>query len=154
MSARQTFSQTIPNDLAAAERIQERIIGLLESFHYPPRDVFGVRLALEEAIVNAIKHGNGMDPDKSLQIEVDVDEQRALVHVQDEGRGFDPDDVPDPTAEENLERPGGRGIMLMRAFMTSVEYNRRGNRVSLVKQRGDDAETDEVSSSDAGAPSA
>jgi serine/threonine-protein kinase RsbW len=63
-----------------------------------------------------------------------------VVIIEDEGPGFAPTDVPDPTAEENLEKPGGRGIMLMKAFMTRVEYNQKGNRVRLEKVRDGSAE--------------
>ena len=141
MSTTHQYSETIPSDLGEAERIQDRIIGMLEALEFPPRDVFGVRLALEEAIVNAIKHGNGMDPEKTIRVSVEVDTSGVVVEVEDEGPGFDPADVPDPTCEENLERPGGRGIMLMRAFMTSVEYNDSGNLVRLEKLRGGDEES-------------
>lgn len=129
------FDETIPSELDAAERIQDRIIALVEQHGFTARDVFGMRLALEEAIVNAIKHGNRMDPDKSVQIHCEVDDARAFVRVEDEGPGFNPTDIPDPTAEENLEKPGGRGIMLMRAFMTRVEYVGDGNIVELEKRR-------------------
>ncbi|MEW4526195.1 MAG: ATP-binding protein [Maioricimonas sp. JB045] len=143
MSEPERFDVTIPSETAAGQAIQERIIGLLESRSYPDRDVFGVRLALEEAIVNAIKHGNGFDPDKSVQISCEVDDERVLVIIEDQGEGFDPEDVPDPTAEENLERPSGRGIMLMRAFMTSVEYSPGGNRVRLMKVRGNGSDDED-----------
>jgi serine/threonine-protein kinase RsbW len=129
------FDETIPSELDAAERIQDRIIALLEQEGFPARDVFGMRLALEEAIVNAIKHGNRMDPEKSVRIRCEVDPARIYVEVEDQGPGFDPSDIPDPTAVENLEKPGGRGIMLMRAFMTRVEYVGKGNQVVLEKHR-------------------
>ena len=135
MSTTQQYNETIPSDLSEAERIQETIVGMLEALEFPARDVFGMRLALEEAIVNAIKHGNGMDPDKSIRVSVAVDDEKVLVEIEDEGTGFDPTDVPDPTCEENLEQPGGRGIMLMKAFMSSVEYNDAGNLVRLEKLR-------------------
>ena len=135
MSTTHRFSETIPSELQAAERIQERIISVLEGLEYPMRDVFGMRLALEEAIVNAIKHGNKMDPKKTVSIRCEIDSNRICVQVEDQGPGFSPTDVPDPTCEENLEKPGGRGIMLMKAFMTKVEYNDRGNRVTLEKAR-------------------
>ena len=134
------FDETIPSELDAAERIQDRIIALVEEHGFSARDVFGMRLALEEAIVNAIKHGNRMDPDKTVRIRCEVDDTRVRVEVEDEGPGFNPTDIPDPTSEENLEKPGGRGIMLMRAFMTSVEYVGRGNQVVLEKDR-DSAES-------------
>jgi serine/threonine-protein kinase RsbW len=140
MSTSQRINETIPSDLEAAEKIQSRIIGMLEGLAFPPRDVFGMRLALEEAIVNAIKHGNGMDPAKYVKVCCEIDAGRAVVVIEDEGTGFSPTDVPDPTTEENLEKPGGRGIMLMKAFMTNVEYNKKGNRVRLEKVRDLSAE--------------
>lgn len=125
----------IPSDTARGQEIQEQIVGRLEELNFPPRDVFGVRLALEEALVNAIKHGNGMDPEKQVHISWHIDDDSVRVEIEDEGPGFRPEDVPDPTAEENLERPCGRGLMLMRSFMTHVSYNDRGNRVILEKRR-------------------
>jgi serine/threonine-protein kinase RsbW len=129
------FEVTIPSDTAEGQAVQERIVTLLEDLGYPDRDVFGVRLALEEALVNAIKHGNGMDPLKSVRISCRVAPDLVRIEIEDEGEGFQPDEVPDPTALENLEKPCGRGIMLMRAFMTRVEYNASGNCVLLEKHR-------------------
>lgn len=129
------FEVRIPSDTSLGQEIQERIVGRLEELDFPPRDVFGVRLALEEALVNAIKHGNGMDPAKQVRIHWRIDDSSVCVEIEDEGPGFTPEEVPDPTAEENLERPCGRGIMLMRSFMSRVEYNDRGNRVILEKRR-------------------
>jgi serine/threonine-protein kinase RsbW len=129
------FEVVIPSDTAKGQEVQERIVGRLEELEFPPRDVFGVRLALEEALVNAIKHGNGMDPDKNVKIMWRIDPVSVGVEIEDEGPGFIPAEVPDPTAEENLERPCGRGIMLMKSFMSRVEYNERGNRVILEKRR-------------------
>ncbi|MBA3314385.1 MAG: ATP-binding protein [Planctomycetota bacterium] len=130
------FETTIPNDTAAAIEVQERIVSRLEELGYPPRDVFGCRLALEEALVNAIKHGNDNDPSKSVRVKCCIGAESFAIEIEDEGPGFEPQDVPDPTAEENLEKPSGRGIMLMRAFMTRVDYQGRGNRVLLEKARG------------------
>jgi serine/threonine-protein kinase RsbW len=129
------FEVTIPSRTGEGQAIQERIVSLLEKLEYPMRDVFGVRLALEEALVNAIKHGNGMDPAKKVQIECRVNHERVWVRIQDEGKGFDINDLPDPTLEENLEKPSGRGVLLMKEFMTKVEYNDQGNCVILEKRR-------------------
>lgn len=129
------FEIRIPSDTVQGQAVQERIVKMLEDLDYPPRDVFGVRLALEEALINAIKHGNRMDPDKSVHIGCRVASDKVRIVIEDEGPGFVPAEVPDPTAEENLERPCGRGIMLMRAFLSFVEYNESGNRVTLVKER-------------------
>lgn len=129
------FEIHIPSDTSEGQAIQERIIAAMEAGDYSPRDVFGMRLALEEGLVNAIKHGNRMDPEKTVRILCEVSDVIARIEIEDQGPGFDWQDVPDPTAEENLERPCGRGIMLMRAFMTKVEYNESGNKVLLEKLR-------------------
>jgi serine/threonine-protein kinase RsbW len=102
---------------------------------YPPRDCLGVRLALEEAVVNGLRHGNGGDPTKRVRVRYDVGPAAVLAEVEDEGHGFDPSRVPDPTLPENWERTGGRGLLLMRHYMTWVQFSARGNRVTLFKAR-------------------
>ena len=129
------LSETISSDLAEARRIQCEIESALHRASFAEHDIFAIKLALEEALVNAIKHGNNLDRSKSVHVNCRICSERFEVQITDEGPGFDPEDVPDPTADENLERPCGRGIMLMRAFMTSIEYNAAGNRVVLEKHR-------------------
>jgi serine/threonine-protein kinase RsbW len=126
---------SIPSDPAEARYVQEAIVEALQSHRYGERDIFGIKLALEEALVNAIKHGNQLDRSKRVRIAYHVGPDRFDCLVADEGPGFDPGDVPDPTAAENLERPCGRGLMLMRHYMTAVDYNNRGNAVSMCKLR-------------------
>lgn len=128
----------IASDPAEARRIQEDIEQALKTHLFGERDVFSIRLALEEAIVNAMKHGNQMDRAKKVRVAYHVSVERFDVLVADEGPGFDPADLPDPTAVENLERPCGRGVMLMRHYMTAVAYNDRGNSVSMSKLRNGD----------------
>ena len=123
----------IPSDPAEARRVQEEIERLLRAHQASEKDIFGIRLALEEALVNAIKHGNQMDCKKQVRISYRLHADRFEVHIADEGPGFDPADVPDPTAPENLERPCGRGLMLMRHYMTEVSFNARGNAVRMSK---------------------
>ncbi len=135
MPLSEQFEVVIASDTTAGQAVQERIIQRLEELEFPARDVFGIRLALEEAIVNAIKHGNRMDPAKSVRIWWQISPDAVRVEIEDQGPGFKPENVPDPTLDENLERPCGRGIMLMRAFMTHVEYVGRGNKIVLEKQR-------------------
>jgi len=125
----------IPSDTVVGQALQDQILRQLEELQFAEHDLFGVRLALEEALVNAIKHGNRLDPTKSVRVQWLIDHERVVIEIEDEGEGFDPGDVPDPTADENLERPCGRGIHLMRAFMTSIEYYDRGNRVVLIKAK-------------------
>jgi serine/threonine-protein kinase RsbW len=124
---------TIPSDHAEARRVQEEIEQQLHAHPVSEQEIFGLRLALEEALVNAIKHGNQMDRNKQLQIAYRFLPDRFEIRILDEGTGFDPSDVPDPTAIENLDRPCGRGLMLMRHYMTQVEYNERGNAVFMAK---------------------
>lgn len=123
----------IPSDPAEARRIQDQIEQLLHSRRVHDRDIFSIKLALEEALVNAIKHGNQMDRSKCVRISYQLRPDRFEVHISDEGPGFDPGDVPDPTAAENLERPCGRGLMLMRHYMSQVAYLGCGNCVSMSK---------------------
>ena len=92
---------------------------------------FAIRLALEEALSNAFKHGNKNDPRKKVELACRVDAQMVEIDIMDEGEGFDPNSVPDPTAEENIEIPAGRGLTLIRAFMTEVEIHPPGNRVRM-----------------------
>jgi serine/threonine-protein kinase RsbW len=131
----ETFEVRIPSETSAGQSVQERIIQFLEQLRYDERDVFGVRLAVEEALVNAIKHGNRMDPSKSVVIRCWIGSLKVRIEIEDQGEGFNPEEVPDPTSDENIERPCGRGIMLMRAFMNSIHYNDAGNCVVLEKHR-------------------
>lgn len=100
---------------------------------FTDKDIFCLRLAMEEAIVNAIKHGNRADPQKRVLVRYSVSVLEALVEVEDEGTGFDFDHIPDPLAPENIEKPSGRGIFLMRFYMTWVRFNERGNCVTLCR---------------------
>jgi serine/threonine-protein kinase RsbW len=125
----------IPSDPAEARRVQEEIERALHAHHFEEREIFGVRLALEEALVNAIKHGNQLDHSRKVHIRYQVSHEVFQVHIRDEGTGFDPDDLPDPMAVENLERPCGRGLLLMRHYMNEVTFHPPGNVVSMVKHR-------------------
>lgn len=98
---------------------------------FTDKDIFCFRLAVEEAIVNGINHGNQADPAKTVHVRYSITRAEAVVEVEDEGPGFNPQEIPDPLAPENIERPSGRGIFLMRFYMSSVKYNGRGNCVTL-----------------------
>jgi serine/threonine-protein kinase RsbW len=124
-----------PSDAAEARRVQDEIDQLLTAQHFEDRDVFGIRLALEEALVNAVKHGNQLDRNKHVRVEYRVVDDLFEVTIEDEGPGFNPEDVPDPIAFENLERPCGRGLLLMRHYMTDVVFHPPGNKVTMSKLR-------------------
>jgi serine/threonine-protein kinase RsbW len=95
--------------------------------------IFAIKLALEEAMTNAVKHGNASDDQKNVTVRFAVDTDRAVILVSDEGPGFDPCDVPDPTDNDRICLPNGRGIMLMRAYMDDVHYRDSGREVYLMK---------------------
>jgi serine/threonine-protein kinase RsbW len=111
------------------------VVAAMEQFAYPRKDQFGVRLAVEEALVNAVKHGNRGDPSKEARFRYHVNREFVLVEIEDEGEGFDPSKVPDPLAPENLERPSGRGLFLIRKYMTWMQHNGRGNCITMGKNR-------------------
>jgi serine/threonine-protein kinase RsbW len=128
----------ISSDASEARRIQDDIETALKECQFEEREIFSIKLALEEALVNAIKHGNQMDRSKNVHISYSVSTERFEIKIADEGKGFDPEDVPDPMAPENLERPCGRGLLLMRHYMTEVVYHPPGNRLSMSKVRSSD----------------
>ena len=99
------------------------------------RDVAGIRLALEEAIVNGLRHGNKNDPSKRVYVSFLARPDDFVAEVKDEGTGFDLSQVPDPTLPENWTRPSGRGLLLMRHYMTAVHFSRRGSCVTMSKIR-------------------
>jgi len=90
------------------------------------------RVGLTEALSNAMLYGNAHDPSKSVTLQVTVSGGRLRATVRDHGSGFDPASIPDPTRPENLDRPCGRGLFLMRQLLDEVCYNDRGNEVTLV----------------------
>jgi len=126
----------LPSERGSNRQVTDELLAQLGAHGWPEADVFAVHLAVEEAIVNAIVHGNKLDPTKKVHVACEVSAERVLVSIADEGPGFNPAAVPDCTADERLEAPSGRGVMLMRSFMTRIEYNAAGNAVVLEKVRG------------------
>jgi serine/threonine-protein kinase RsbW len=124
----------LPSDLAlmngVLEYLQERVskLGLIK----PERS--NLFVALDEAFVNAVKHGNKNDPNKLLKITAELSPKEACFTVEDEGEGFDIREIPDPCDPANLFRTSGRGVLLIYNIMDEVEYNAQGNRVKMVKR--------------------
>jgi len=125
----------LPSERGASRLIMEDLLEQLGVHGWSPSDIFAIHLAAEEAIVNAIMHGNKFDPAKIVRVACVVSPTLARIEVTDEGAGFSPAAVPDCRLDERLEAPSGRGVMLMKTFMTRIEYNARGNRVLMEKQR-------------------
>ena len=135
--ARWQLEETIPSVGEAAEQFIDRLGEQLETHGWTDREMFQVRMAVEEAVTNAIEHGNSRDPSKSIRLHCTVDSGSFSLEVVDEGPGFCREDVPDCTEVDRREIQRGRGIMLMESFMSDVEYISRGNRVRLHRRRDD-----------------
>ena len=104
------------------ELVQAVVDDLLGRLGLEEEDRHWIGLAVREAVANAIKHGNGSDPAKQVEVEVGLLAGEVVLTVRDEGGGFDPESVANPLAPENLLRPGGRGIFYMRSLMDHVDY--------------------------------
>jgi len=127
---------SIPSETGAGSPILQEVLAQLEGQEWIQHDVFSVHLALEEALVNAIRHGNRLDESKQVHVACRMSPDLIRIEITDEGEGFDPSAIPDPTDPSNIEAPSGRGIMLMRNFMSREEYNDTGNHVVMEKERG------------------
>ena len=125
---------SISSELCSARQVEQHLLAELHRHKYPDDCLFAVRLALEEALSNAIKHGNQLDPDKKVTVKFYVEPEKIQIIITDQGQGFDPTAVPDPTTDEHLEDPSGRGITLILAYMDDVAYNSRVNEVRMLKR--------------------
>jgi len=128
-------SVVVKSTPSAIFEVWKLIQSRLEKNNFSQNDIFAVHLALEEAFTNAVKHGNGNDPDRKVKTEYLVSLDKVEVAVIDEGHGFNPQDVPDPRYGENLYKTEGRGLLLMRSYMDVVEFNKQGNRVFMVRYK-------------------
>ncbi len=135
----QHFRAELPRDTGEIHRFTGEVIGAAERMGYSKAARFAIRLALEEAVSNAFKHGHaGLDPSLTLLAEAEVSPEEIRLVVQDRGPGFDPGAIADPTLDENLDKPTGRGLMLIRAYMTRVEFNEAGNRIEMLYRPPDE----------------
>jgi serine/threonine-protein kinase RsbW len=121
--------------LADVEGVCDNILSQMVAAGFSRKDHFGMRVSLEEALINAFKHGHGGIPGKTVRIRYTVTVQRAIVEIKDQGPGFDPDKVPDPLTASNIGRSSGRGLFLIRHYMTAVRFNYRGNCITMCKEK-------------------
>ena len=129
-------SIVIGSNPSAVEDVCKVILCELETKGYGQEDVFAVHLSLEEAFINAVKHGNKMESSREVKIEYAVGGDKVEIFVSDEGDGFDPETVPDPRCGDNIYKTEGRGLFLIQSFMDKVEFNERGNSIHMVKYAG------------------
>lgn len=126
-----TISIQIPSIIENIRMIESFIDNAKERFHLD-EDLYGnIMIAVTEAVNNAIKHGNGGNSSKNVFLSLTLNDNLLKFVVKDEGPGFDHNELPDPTAPENLEKPGGRGIFLMKHLSDEVEFRENGKTVEL-----------------------
>ncbi len=122
------------HSFAEMTRLLRAIADAMSAAGLSEDDIYALHLALQEAILNANKHGHQGNWSRPIQVHYFVSPAGVLAEIEDQGPGFEPSQVPDPLAPENLERPGGRGLLMMRTFMSGVCHNERGNCVCLCKR--------------------
>ena len=128
-----TLQASLSSSLTAYHDFVQSVLDQLAEFGWHKSDLFAVHMALEESISNAIRHGNKEDPEKKVQVDCQLSPARFWVQICDEGDGFKPSAVPDCCAPDRLEVPGGRGLALIQAYMTVVQYNDLGNCLTMEK---------------------
>ena len=107
----------------------------IQQRNYDADSLYAITIALQECVVNAIKHGNRFDRSKNVTLEAHISDDKVEISVEDQGEGFVRRNVPDPLTEENIERLHGRGLLLMEAYMNKVDYSNGGRKVKLVRYR-------------------
>jgi len=126
-----TISIQVPSMTENIRMIESFIDNAKEKFHLDD-DIYGnIMIAVTEAVNNAIKHGNNNNKTKNVHLSLSLDESMIKFVVKDEGQGFNYDNLPDPTSPENLEKPGGRGIFLMKHLSDEVQFKENGRIVEL-----------------------
>lgn len=143
------ISETMPSQLTLMD---DFIAALLARIFPSPDDqntVFSAKLALHEAVINAVKHGNKNQEHLSVRVDIQREENRLTMQVTDQGSGFDYQKIPDPILPENLEKLNGRGIFLIQNTMDRVEFSDNGRTIKMMKllcKKGD--ENENISASD------
>lgn len=126
----------VPTDLDVVEEAVDLVARHCVASGVPARAArFKVRVVLCEALANAIIYGNRLDPEKRVDVRVEVDGDDIMIHVCDEGTGFDPAVVPDPTVLERVDSEDGRGLFLIRKLVDEVRHNERGNAICMIMRR-------------------
>ena len=126
---------TFPSDMDTAHSLINEVMAVMRTKLWNAKDLFALELTLEEALANAVKHGNGSDPTKQVRFDCKSNQNMVYVRVEDEGSGFDPRRLADPREPENQMIESGRGVLLVTHFTTRAQWNERGNVVEFVKER-------------------
>jgi len=131
---RETIEIEMPSDVRYLDGVLSYLVERASKFGVVTPKASNMFVALDEALANAIKHGNKNDPSKTVRVHADISMREARFTISDEGEGFDVAEVPDPRDPANLLKPSGRGVMLIHHIMDDVSYNERGNEVTMVKR--------------------
>ncbi|MDR1289735.1 MAG: ATP-binding protein [Planctomycetaceae bacterium] len=123
------------SDMAIAHKLIGQVMEQLETAEWSTKEKFAIEMVLEEALVNAVEHGNKFDPDKKVHFVCNLNDNLISVRIEDEGPGFDPDEVPDPTDAEHIMEATGRGVLLIRSYATRVKWNEKGTVLEFEKER-------------------
>ena len=131
---RETIEIEMPSDVRYLDGVLSYLIERVTKFGVVLPGASNIIVALDEALVNAIKHGNKNDASKTVRVRADISTREARFTISDEGPGFNVRKIPDPRHPANLLKPSGRGVMLIRHIMDDVKYNESGNEVTMVKR--------------------
>ena len=133
-----TTELRLPSRIEVVEEVATAIAGIIKSSEFEEEAAFGIDLAVREAVTNAVLHGNNADESKFIEVILKSSEEFIEISVHDQGAGFNPNEVPDPTDEENILKTDGRGIFFMRNFMDEVDWQinpQGGTTVRMLKKR-------------------
>ena len=128
-----TKEYTFPSDMGTAHSLIEEVLEVVRTNQWNEKDIFALELVLEETLTNAVKHGNHSDLSKQVRFDCKLSQGKIYVRVEDEGTGFDPHSLMDPREPENLMSTSGRGVLLIRHFASSVQWNEHGNVIEFEK---------------------
>ena len=136
MTAPQRVSYRMESTLESVNKAEEMTEPIASQAGFDEDTRGGISMAVREAMINAVLHGNAYDPAKRVNLTFEQTGPELIVTITDEGKGFVPDEVPDPLAPENLLKESGRGIFLMRAFMDEVRFRKLnpGTEITLIKR--------------------
>lgn len=126
-----TLEKTITTDISRVLPLAESVSRRVKQLTGDKDAAFRVKLCLEEALTNAMRHGNRLDRRLKVSVKITLTPSRIVIDIRDQGKGFDHARVPDPTTPERSAKPSGRGVFLMRKLMDSVRYFDKGRRVVL-----------------------
>lgn len=123
----------IPSEIKYIRKVSSEILDSLAPYGIDEKKVFDIKLCTEEAVRNAIVHGNGTSAKLRVKVDYRISENGIIIEVEDEGPGFNPAAVPDPTLKSNMMKESGRGVRLIIKLMDKVDFNEKGNKIRMEK---------------------